>query len=117
MVTVTNADVKVRYVDTWPADVTDAMVTALCAVAEKKVTVHVGNTAVIDLTAASWVVISTDVAVQLLEFALWRHTGGYSTGIQPPKIFTSEILADIQTLLQSDDAGVALFDGVDYDVG
>ena len=105
MVTVTNAHVKVRYLDEWPKGVTDTNVTALCAIAETRIESKVGA-GTFPLTTDDGIQLSVDVVVQMIEYAKWAQAGRAVEGIQPPPLFTREMLDRIETILMT-------FDGID----
>lgn len=114
MVTVTNADVKVRYLtDDWPAGVNDANVTALCARAETWIQSKAGTTGSFPLTSAAGVELSVDLVVNWIEYAKWLHEGQAAAGIPRPQIWTSEMDDRFNQILQ-EKAGLALEDTIDF---
>lgn len=107
-VSVTNAHVKVRYLDEWPKGVTDTNVTALCAIAETRINSKVGASGTFPLTSDDGIQLSVDVVVQMIEYAKWAQAGMAVQGIQPPPLFTREMLERIETILMD-----TTLDGID----
>lgn len=113
MVTVAESDVKVRYLDDWPAGVTAAAVTALCTRAETFIQSKAGTTAAFPLTTAAGIELSVDLVVNWIEIARQSHR---DTDVPLPQAWTKEMQARFDTILQ-EDAGIDLVDEIDFNVG
>lgn len=115
MVTVANTDVKIRYLDDWPAGVTDTTVTALCTRAETFIQSKAGTTGTFPLTTAAGIELSVDLIVNWIEYAKYIHVGAAATGLPAPQIWNKEMQERFETILQ-EDAGMALEDTIDFNV-
>ena len=114
MVTVTEADVKVRYLDDYPADITAAKVTALCAQAE--IWIQAKSQGTQDLTSTAWVQLSVDLVVNWLDKALYILQGQAAQGIQPPVIWSSQMEDRYQVLLMGTEDQTRVEDTIDFSV-
>lgn len=112
MVTVAESDVKVRYLDDWPAGVTAATVTALCTRAETFIQSKAGTEGTFPLTTAAGIELSVDLVFNWIEIARQSHR---DTDVAAPPAWTREMQERFETILQ-EDAGVALVDKVDFNV-
>lgn len=100
MVTVLYSDVKIRYFGIWPAGISDAAVTSICAHAEAVLTQRAGATGTLDLTTASAVQLSIDLVVMMIERALYGWASGAATGVNPPPLWNADMESRLQMLLQ-----------------
>jgi len=117
MVTVAYTDVKIRYFGIWPAAITDAAVTSICAQAETVLTQRAGATGTLDLTSASAVQLSVDLVVMMIERALYGWASGAATGVNPPPLWNSDMESRLQMLLQDTTSdGTDLLDSHDWNV-
>lgn len=112
MVTVANTDVKVRYLDDWPAGVTDTTVTALCTRAETFIQSKAGTAGTFPLTGAAGIELSVDLVFNWIERARQAHR---DTDAPLPQAWTKEMQQRFDTILQ-EDAGIDLVDKVDFNV-
>ena len=115
MVTVTNADVKVRYLAEWPAGVSDATVTALCTRAETFVQSKAGTGGTFPLTTAAGIELCVDLIVKWIEYAKYMSADGAATGLQAPVIWTREMQERFNTIMM-EDAGMVVEDTIDFNV-
>ena len=113
MVTVANTDVKVRYLDDWPAGVTDVTVTALCTRAETLIQSKAGTAGTFPLTGAAGIELSVDLVVNWIKIAQWSHR---DTDTPSPIAWTKEMQQRFDTILQ-EDSGIDLVDEIDFNVG
>lgn len=109
MVTVTEADVKVRYLDDWPAGVTAAAVTKLCTDAETFIQSKAGTEGTFPLTTAAGVELSVDLVFNWIERARQAHR---DTDVPLPPAWTREMQERFETILQ-ESAGQELIDSID----
>ena len=114
MVSVTNAHVKVRYLDAWPAGVTDATVTALCSQAEDFIQ-NLAPDETLTLSGAGWIQLSVDLVVRWITYAQYSHAGGAgATGIQPPPVWDKSMQERFELLRMGTDSQSDLIDSHDY---
>ena len=115
MVTVAYTDVEVRYLSSWPAGVTDATVTALCAQAEAYIQGKSPET--VTLTGTAAVQLSIDLVVNWITYAQYTHAGGAgATGIPAPIVWTREMETRYQSLLMGTEEQIDILDSHNYDV-
>ena len=114
MVTVTEADVKVRYLDEFPADVTAAQVTALATQAETWIQNKAQGTQ--DLSTAGFVQLSVDLIVNWIEYAKYIQQGQAALGVPRPVIWSSQMEDRYQRLLMGTEAQSRVEDTIDFNV-
>ena len=114
MVTVTEADVKVRYLGEFPADVLAAQVTALCTQAEAWIQDKAQGTQ--DLSTAGFVQLSVDLIVNWIEYAKYIHQGQAALGVPRPVIWSEQMEDRYQRLLMGTEAQSRAEDTIDFNV-
>lgn len=113
MVTVAHTDVIIRYLNDWPAGVTQAAVTALCTRAETFIQSKAGTTGAFPLTGAAGIELSVDLVFNWIEIARQSHR---DTDVPAPPAWTKEMQQRFDTILQ-EDSGIDLVDEIDFNVG